>query len=261
MTRRLAALLLFTVLLLGLGARQAMAGSSRMLFWYPGEAGNTAEAQPVLDAFFAYVNPKIAPEALSGSYLNTVEGGTACLSREKPAVAIVSFAAASQHPEALAGARPMLATLPLPGGTATEQYTMVGTRTNFKPAEKVFTSEPLSSTFVREKLFTSLPADATVSRSDQLLLQLRKMGDGAMDAIAILTPSEAAALKAISAAWAKNLRVIGTSAPVPSARVWLLHPGWQGAEKFKAALLSAGSDPAARELLTEMRLKGFVAVP
>lgn len=261
MNRRIASVLLLTVALLALSALPAMAGTSRMLFWYPGEAGSTAEAKPVLDAFFAYVNPKIAPEALSGSYLNSVEGGSASLLKERPAVAIISFAAASQHPEALAGARPLLATLPLPGGAATERYTLVGTRANFRPGEKLLASEPLSATFVREKLFASLPADASVTHSDQLLLQLKKMGDGALDAIAILTPSEAASLKAVSAAWAQNLKVIGTSAPVPSARVWLLDPTWKGAEKFTAALLAAGSDPAARELLNEMRLKGFVAVP
>ena len=120
---------------------------------------------------------------------------------------------------------------------------------------------PTGSLLLQGVSLASLPADASVTHSDQLLLQLKKMGDGALDAIAILTPSEAASLKAVSAAWAQNLKVIGTSAPVPSARVWLLDPTWKGAEKFTAALLAAGSDPAARELLNEMRLKGFVAVP
>ena len=48
------------------------AASAKMLFWYPGEAGSTAEAQPVLDEFFAYIKGKDDGIALTGAETPTV---------------------------------------------------------------------------------------------------------------------------------------------------------------------------------------------
>lgn len=239
----------------------AFAGTAKMLFWYPGEAGSTVEAKPVLDAFFAYVNQKIAPETISGSYFNTVEGGVGFLTKEKPAVAIVSFAALTQNKEKLASAQPILATLPLPQGTATVQYALVGVRTTVNPGEKLLASEPLTPAFVRTHLFPNLAADISIKQDAQLLMQLKKMADGQLDAIAILTPAEANSLASVSAAWAQKLKVITKSSPVPSARVLLLSPTWKGAEKFKNALQNASTDPAAKDILGEMQVKGFAVLP
>ena len=255
-SRHIFCMLALTSLLL-IMPRTAMARAT-MIFWYPGEAGSTAEGQPVLDAFFAYLNQKIAPESVRGSYFNTIDGGLAEFKKSRPAVGIVSYAAWTQERAKLpAGATVLLGTLPSPAGTPTERYTLVGTAAGMKPGMKVIASEPLTLDFVRAQLFPALPAAAALSQAPQLLLNLKQIAEGKLDAVAILTPSEATSLARVSAAWSQALKVVAQSQPVPTARVVLFDPAWKGVAAFKQALLGIGSDPAARPLLDELRLMGF----
>ena len=49
--------LIITALILTISSSSlAYAKATKMIFWYPGEAGSTKEAQPILDLFFAYLN-------------------------------------------------------------------------------------------------------------------------------------------------------------------------------------------------------------
>jgi hypothetical protein len=249
------------VAILILAHASADAGAAKMLFWYPGEAGSTLEAQPVLDAFFAAVNKSIAPDAIAGSYFNTIDGGLAYLRKEKPAVGIVSAAAWAQQRDKLGAAKAILATLPLPGGTATERYALVGTASVIKPTAKLLSSEPMTIEFVRAQLFPKLPPAAVITQTPQMFSNLRKIAEGQLDAVALLTPTEAASLARLSAPWAKSLKVIAQSEPIATARVVLFDAGWTAVQKFKDALLSLGADPAAQPMLEEMRLKGFADLP
>lgn len=240
-----------------LHAGEASARQVRMLIWYPGEAGSTAEAEPVLEEFFGYLSAKIAPDSVTGKYFNSVAEGLAYLKRERPAVAIVSYAAWAQNRSALAASKPFLSTLPLPHGSAAERYSLVSRVTQLAPGTPILSSEPLGPGFARGELFPDLPADAKISGTPQMIAKLKEIGEGRLSAAAILTPSEAAALARLTAPWAQAIKVIGESRPVPTARVILLDENWPGALKLKEALLAGGGDPAAREILDEMRLKGF----
>ncbi|MFH0799759.1 MAG: hypothetical protein V2A66_06215 [Pseudomonadota bacterium] len=243
--------------LISISASAAHAGNVKMIFWYPGEAGSTAEAAPVLDAFFKYVGGKMTPDAVTGKYFNVVPDGVTYIKREQPAVGIVSYAAWVQNRDKISGADVILSTIPLPGGASTERYALVGR--DGKPAAgwQILSSEPLGVAFVRGELFPDLPASANIQATAQLIAKLKDIGEGKLNATAILTPTEAATLAKLSAPWAKALKVITESKPVPTARVVLFDQGWKGAAKFKAALVASGSDPAARDILQEMRLKGF----
>ncbi len=231
--------------------------ADRIVFWYPGEAGSTSEAQPVLDLFLDYIDTKVDPITLEGRYFNTVQDGLGYIQRMSPVVGIVSFPAWAQHKGELAKASVWMATLPLPGGKTTQQYALVTKGKTLPTGAPILSSEPLSNIFVRTHLFPKIAADAKIEQTPQMIFLLKKIADGSKTAAAILTPAEAATLARISADWAKSLTVIEQSKPVPSPRVILFQPTWKGAESLKAALLSAGSDPLAVDILTELRLKGF----
>ncbi len=89
-----------------------------------------------------------------------------------------------------------------------------------------------------------------------MLFKLKEISEGKSGAAAILTPTEAASLAKVKAEWARGLKRVAESKPVPSARVVRFEDA-PGLAKIKAAMISAGSDPKAREILDEMRLKGF----
>lgn len=237
-------------------ARAAQGRQIKILFWYPGEAGSTEEAQPILDELFTYLNTKVAPDAVSGRYDNTVEGGLAAIRKEKPQMAIISYAAWAQHKGKLGDANVILSTLPAPHGQRTERYWLVGSAATLPPAPTLLSSEPLSAAFVRAELFPDLPAGAKLQSTPQMVAKLKDIGLGKLNASAILTPTEATTLSGISAAWAEGVKRIAPSKPVPTARVVLIDPLFD-ATKIRAALVGAGADPKARPILDELRLKGF----
>jgi len=251
------ALCLLIIMALSLASVQALARGAAMIFWYPGEAGSTEEAQPVLDDFLGYVSQKMGDVQIEGRYYNTVDAGLKFISEKRPAIGIVSYAALTQYADKLGAPSVFLATLPLPGGAATEKYAIVGRSKDLKPGVKILSSEPMKLSYVREKLFAGLPQDAVMTPTSQIFSALKKISSGEMDAVAILTPIEASTLAQVSAEWARGLVQISVSENVPTARVLLFDPAWKDADRLRQVLIGAGSDPAAKDLLLELRLKGF----
>ncbi|MBN1283120.1 MAG: hypothetical protein JXA24_05025 [Proteobacteria bacterium] len=241
-------------------AAGAHARAASMVFWYPGEAGSTEEAQPVLDDFLAYVGKKMGDVAITGRYYNTVDGGLKYIAQGKPAIGIVSFAALSQYGGEMGDPPVMLSTLPLPEGKPSERYALVGTKRELPPGARILSSEPLTLSYVRERLFPKLSADASVSSTTQLFSSLKKIASGEIDAFALLTPIEAKTLENLGSPWAKRLITVWRSESVPTAKVLLFDRSWKDAERLKEVLIGAGADPEAKELLQELRLKGFSAL-
>jgi len=248
---------LLLALALAAGPARAQAGDAKMIFWYPGEAGSTEEAQPVIDAFFDYMNRSIAPESMSGQYFNTVKGGLDYISRHRPKVGIISWAAWAQNRKKLGGAKVIMATLPLPGGKETQTYSLVGAAKDVEPGSTIYSSEPFDANFVRQHLFPDLPEGVTIKQTEAIFMRIKKIGVGEEKGFAILTPTESSTLRKLKSDWAKSLKSVATSKAVPSARVVVFDGGWKGQEKFSKTLLTAGDDPGAAEILEEMRLKGF----
>lgn len=247
---------MLTAVLLLATVRSASARTVDMIMWYPGEAGSTEEAQPVINLLFEYVNKKISPDKIQGKYFNSVADGLTYIGSRKPAVAIISYAAWAQNKGRLQG-DVILATLPLPGGAKTESYALVGQAGSATRGLPIISSEPLGISFVRNQLFPNIPVDAKIKESPQLIFSLKKIADGGLKSQAILTPTEAATLEQISAEWATKIAVIERSRPVPSARVVLFDPGWGKASAFKDALIKMNGEPEGREILNELRLVGF----
>lgn len=240
-----------------LHASQVNASDIRMVFWYPGEAGSTEEAQPVLDAFFDYLNGKIEFANIKGHYFNTVQGGLDYIMKNKPKVGIVSFAAWKQNRIKLGDAKVMLATLPLPSGKSTERYGLVCSVKAQAPEGTIYSSEPLEIDYIKQNLFPSIPDDSTIEQTSQIFAKIKKIADGSIKASAILTPMETATLEKLDSPWIKSLKIVKKSEPVPTARVILFDDKWTGQEKLSEILLATSIDPKASEILEEMRLKGF----
>lgn len=261
--KRIATIIAMAAVLLGsLGSAHAEKNIAEMLFLYPGEAGSTAEAQPILDLFEEYLDDRIAPYDVEMVYYNDLEKGLAYLKEQMPQLGIVSYAAWTQHRIRMGDAIPWLATVPLPGGQQFVRYALVGRASSIAGCQTIFASEPMTADFVRSELFADLPANASVVQSGQVLHRLRRMGEGTGKAgeCAILTPTEAATLGHLSAPWAKALSVIAQSQYIPSARVVIFDPVWRGYDNLKKALLRMSKDSEAKALLQELRLKGFAEI-
>ncbi|MBT3182651.1 MAG: hypothetical protein HN337_09130 [Deltaproteobacteria bacterium] len=234
----------------------AHAADANMIFWYPGEAGSTTEAQPVLDIFFEYVNKRIAPAKLEGNYFNSVESGIKFIKSKKPILGIISYSAYVQNKDLFNNAKALLATITNNSGGKTERYSLVGMGTDCSAG--IISSEPFSIEFTRNNLFPQLPADTTTKHVDQIIFELRKISEGTANSCAILTPTEAATLKRMSSPWAKKIKFISESEAVPTARLLLLSQSWDGTEKIKNTLIAMDKDEEGREILSELRLKGFI---
>lgn len=248
----------WVVLLAGLFVSiSASARTVKMIFWYPGEAGSTKEAQPIIDEFFKLLNSKLTPDKIEGKYFNSLTEGITYVKTETPAVGILSFPIWNEQKAKLAGASVLLSTLPLPDGKTQEQYALAGMVDKFDPSIKLISSEPLDGTFVNSTLFSEVSSSRKIEQTNQMLLKLRDIAQGSLKAIAVLTPTEAAMIAKLNQPWARQIKIIAKSKPVPTARVVLFDKSWQGAEKLKNVLLSLSADPSAKEILNELRLVGF----
>ena len=239
---------------------EAAAKTVNMIFWYPGEAGSTEEAGPVLDLFFEKISEKIAPDKIQGKYFNTVNAGLAYIRSKRPVVGVISYAAWVQNRGKLGGTDVILATLPLPGGTKMQRYALAckGNLANLK--FPIISSEPMDAKFIVGNLFPDLPPDIKTSSTEQILHDIKKIASGELSALAILTPTEAATFKKLGPTWKKDVHIVKESRSIPSARVVAFNNSWSGLDKFKKALLSFGSDQDGKDILNELRLKGFADV-
>lgn len=235
----------------------ASARTVKMIFWYPGEAGSTKEAQPIIDEFFKLLNSKLSPDKIEGKYFNNLTEGIAYVKTETPVIGILSFSVWNEQKAKLAGASILLSTLPLPDGKTQEQYALAGMVDTFDSSIKLISSEPLGGAFVNSMLFSEVSSSQKIEQTNQMLLKLREIAQGSLKAIAILTPTEAAMISKLNQPWARQIKIIAKSKPVPTARVILFDKSWQGTEKLKSILLFLSADPSAKEILNELRLVGF----
>ncbi len=260
----------------------------KMLFWYPGEAGTTEEAQTTLDAFFDYVNAKVAPDKIAGKYFNSVEGGAAFIKQAKPKFGIISFAAYQMNGASLGQNTVLMQTLPLPDGKPVERYVVMGKGAAPKDWATVmlYSKQPLTAAFVEKYI---LPFKAKgVQTVGNILPALKDIAAGTKAGGVILQPIEHFTLKNMQQPWVKELSVWHVSNEMPSAPLVIFGyvaqdfspanigrppattalAGREGLrykfgtdnpfmQRFKATLLNMASDPQGKEIMEMLRLKGF----
>lgn len=248
---KISTLILFLLLL----GSKAYTQDYQMIFWYPGEAGSTIDAQTTLDAFFDYINKKIAPDKISGKYFNTVEDGLKFIKGAKPVVGIISFAAFEINKAKIPNAKVLLNTLPLPAGKPTEQYTIVGKVNNMNPSA-LFSKQPLTKDFVQKYIWNNPNLFITIVPN--ILPVLKEVATGEKAGGIILQPMEYTTLKSMSQTWTKQLTVLRTSEPIPSAPLVTFGDSTLPfIQRLKDVLLKIGQDPTAAGIIETLRFKGF----
>lgn len=241
---------------------RAYALSYKMLFWYPGEAGSSADAEPILDDFFKYINKQIAPDVLEGKYFPTDDAGRAYIGSNRPAIGIISL---TSYIKESARGTPMTIiaqTRPLPGGATTQKYYLVSGASHKDKGtlpQKIYSSEPLAASFVKNVLFSSIKIEPSMlSESQNTLGKLKSIADGE-DIAAILTDIEYQTLKRMKAPWTSQVVLISESSPVPSAPVVAFGKG-EGdpfISKIKDVLIKMGGNTETKPILESLRLAGF----
>jgi len=252
--RKFSAWLILAILTISSGA---LAENIRMIFWYPGEAGSTELAQPALDLFFGYINSRTAPDKIDGRYFNTVNDGLSFIRSASPKLGILSFAAFEENREKIGRVSILLKTLPLPGGKSLEQYVIVGKGEKPKSWNiNLYSRQPLTAGFVNKYVLpgTAAPKIAVVPA---ILPTLKEVSSGKMPGGVILQPIEFFTLKNLNQDWAKELKTWSTSPPVPTASLLLFGDTLPVVEKIKTILLNMEKDPEGKDILNELRLKGF----
>lgn len=231
--------------------------AAEWIFFYPGEAGSTEEAAPVIKDFFDYLEKKDSKLSFKGKYFNTVDAGLNFIRSKKPAVGILSYAIwemkGAQFPEA----KVIMSTRPLPHGGTTDKYVLVGVESLSDNGQSVFMSEPLAREFVKEKLFTNLPSSLKLTQTGSVLHKIKSIAKGETKGYAILTATEAYTLDKMTSDWTEKIKELAKSSPVPTARVILFDSGYKNVDSLKSVLANMSTDGGAAEILDELRLKGF----
>lgn len=239
-------------------ASLAHARAAKMVFWYPGEAGSTEEAQGLLDELFEYLKKKNAKLDINGAYFNTVDGGKSYIKKDKPALGIISYPAYVMNKDVLGNTAVILATLPLPLGKNIEQYHIVGPEKLADNGQILYMSEPLTRDFITKYLYPDLPASIKLKQTPSLLSTLKKMSKGEIKGYALLTTNEYMTLTKMTAPWTKEVTKGGINIckPIPSAR-FVMFGDYPEKEALISTLMGMQSDPDGKAILEELRLTGF----
>lgn len=256
MKKYLALLIVFCATVISV---KAHAATYKFVFWYPGEAGSSGVAQPIIDQFFDYINKEMGSDKVEGKYFPTEAGGRSYIASEKPVMGIVSLVSYAKE-SGKTGMTVVAKTRPLPGGSTTQKYYLVAGKThqekNTVPAN-IFSSEPISTSFAKNAL--KLPVGASsITQTGNTLGKLKAIANGE-DVAAILTEIEHRTLKNTKAAWGAQLVTIAESSPVPTAPLVAFGKGAgdPAVSKIISILMKMSGDSAAKQILSSLRLAGF----
>jgi len=250
-----------------LAAAPAQAGSTSLVFCAPGYPGNTAEAQPAMDAFAAALSAAAGLPAgsLAAVYHEAERDGLSRLARDDAALALVPLPFFLEHERAL-GLRPLLQVVEQ-GGAPLERWTLWARKGRVVgPASlegwQVTSTAGYSAAFLRGPVlggFGGLPRGARVAASGAILSALRRAAAGE-DVALVLDRAQAASLPGLP--FAADLEAVATSPALPVALVATvgrrLPPA--RARALAGALARLPADARGAEALAAIRLSGFAPV-
>lgn len=237
----------------------AHARQAKMIFWYPGEAGSTEEAQGLLDELFEYLKKKNLELNIKGAYFNTVAGGKSYIKKDRPALGIISYPAYVMNKGALENAKVLLATLPRPAGKKLETYVLVGKKPLADNGETIYMSEPLSRTFITQHLYPDLPKSLKLEQTSGVMGKLKKLSSGELKGYALLTAIQYYTLSKLTTEWAMKITIndrAKVSKPIHTAHV-VMFGDYKEKDALTSTLLEMINDPEGKAILEELRLKGF----
>ena len=223
----------------------------------PGQPGDSAAAQPVMDALAAYLQQRLANSSVTGNYYNRTDDALAAVAKERPQWAIVSLGIFIEHGVDLA-MTPIASTLPT--GAEQERFYLLVAKEHGddwrklqgrvegtmlfqdRAVARLLFDEPSGQLpFVLQGTFNPLRAVRKVARGQLAGVILDRLQFQAMQALPLMD----------------QLKSIHCSAELPTAAVvWFGEPD-QRAQRLAEVLQAMASDPDAGELLTLLQSAGF----
>ncbi len=235
------------------------AQSARMIFWYPGEAGNSQMAAPILNLLFEYLENYNEKLSFSGAYYNDIASGKKSIQSKSADIMIVSHSAHTEYKKILNNASILLSTLPLPNASDSQYYWLIGSNKSIV-SNQILSSEPLSKTYIRTHLFPELPDTILAKKTQMLFLTLKKSIESKKEIHAILTENEAYTLKHLEFNWIKSIQWLKKSHAVPSPKVILTNSKWPYRDLLIKALTQMKESSEGKEILSALRLAGFAKI-
>ena len=235
-----------------------------LVFCAPGYPGGAGDAQPFVDQFAgAAVKAAGWPAgSLAAIYDPTDEGSLAKLGTADAVLAFVPYPFFVEH-----GAQLHLSPLVQAdvAGTGTQQkWTLVAKNGGVTGAAAlggytILSVAGYAPEFVRHSALAdwALPADVKIQSTGQILSALRRVGGGE-HSVALLDQSQASALPGLP--FASDLKTVMQSAPLPVALIVVvnLRVPAERAKSLQAGLLKMGHGGEAGDVLSQLRLQGFV---
>lgn len=223
----------------------------------PGQPGDSAAAQPVMDALAVYLQQHLPATMVDGHYYNQTDKALSALAAERPCWAIVSLGFFMEHGSEL-GLEPIAATRP--SAAAEEQFHLLvakeqqddwrqlqgrveGTSLFQRQAvaRLLFDSDPQQLPFELQGTFNPLRAVRKVARGQLAGVVLDQLQFQAMQALPLMD----------------KLKNIQSSATLPTAAVvWFGQPNEQ-AMALVTVLCGMAADPDASGLLALLQSEGF----
>lgn len=263
MKKILSAILFFTIIFSY--TSNLYAKKYNIVFWYPGEQGTTAEAEPVLDSFFEYLNKNVSGNTFTGKYFNSKTKGLAYINKSKPKFGIISWVALKENDGSIPAHGKIATTLPYPDGTATDKFVLVGNPGDGEwspPANlTIISSIPMSVNFLKSYLLPDLGGNVSIQTTNTMLMTLKKIATGGEDSgqVALLTPMEKFTLDNLKSGWTETLKTLKECKPISTAPFIYFGEKPEVSDELVKTLTSMKNDPDGKEILETLRLKGFKA--
>lgn len=236
-----------------------------LVFCAPGYPGGAGDAQPFVDQFAgAAVKAAGWPAgSLAAIYDPTDEGSLAKLGTADAVLAFVPYPFFVEH-----GAQLHLSPLVQAdvAGTGTQQkWTLVAKNGGVTGAAAlggytILSVAGYAPEFVRHAAladWAALPADVKIQSTGQILSALRRVAGGE-HSVALLDQPQATALPGLP--FASDLKTVMQSAPLPVALIVVVDSRVPAAraKALQAGLLKMGHGGEAGDVLSQLRLQGFV---
>ena len=240
------------------------AAVATLVFCAPGYPGGAGDAQPFVDQFAAAAVKAAGWPAgsLAAIYDPTDEGSVAKLGSTDAVLAFVPYPFFVQH-----GAQLHLTPLVQADvvGTGTQQKWTLVAKAGGVTAPAGLAGYTLSSVagyapdFVRHSALEAwaLPGDVKIQATGQILSALRKVANGD-HSVALLDQSQASALATLP--FGNDLKVVTQSPTLPVAIIVVVDSRVPAprAKALQAALLKMGHGGEGSDVLSQLRLQGFV---
>jgi hypothetical protein len=226
----------------------------------PGYPGSSAEAQPAMEALAGSLSraAHLPPGSLTAVYEETEAGGLKRLAEKDASLLLAPLPFYLEHEQGLR-LRPRLSAVPREGEPV-ERWTLVTGKDHPPVLEgyTVLSSAGYSQRFVRAAA-PVLPKQVAIRQDTSVLSSLRRAANGEKVAV-LLDGAQTAALAKLP--FAASLATVSTSPPMPVALVATVakrieERRWKDLE---AAFRKLADDPAGREALEGVRMRGFVAL-